>query len=207
MCNLYSHTTAQEAMRQLFAPLLVVDRLGNLAPQTEIYPDYAAPIVRNGDDGLEMVMSRWGLPTPPQFLIGKKTDRGVTNVRNTKSPHWRRWLGPSHRCLVPMTAFAEPHAVHGGNAWFTLAEGRPAFFAGLQVPGWTSIRKVKDGDTTDDLFGFLTTEPNAEVAAVHPKAMPVILTEPNDWALWLAAPWQDAAHLQRPLPDNQLLCR
>ena len=35
--------------------------------------------------------------------------------------------------------------------------------------------KVKEGETTNDLFAFLTTEPNAEVGAIHPKAMPVIL--------------------------------
>ena len=38
------------------------------------------------------------------------------------------------------------------------------------------MRKVKEGETTNDLFGFLTTEPNKEVGAIHPKAMPVILT-------------------------------
>lgn len=204
MCNLYSQTTAQEAMRQLFAGMDLADHLGNLAPMPEIYPDYRAPIIRNATGGFELVMARWGMPTPPQFLVGKKTDRGVTNIRNTKSPHWRRWLGPAHRCLVPMNAFAEPNTVSGGNAWFQVAGGRPAFFAGLQVPGWTSTRKVKDGESVDDLFGFLTTDPNAEVAAVHPKAMPVILTEPDDWALWLAAPWSDAAGLQRALPDGAL---
>ena len=204
MCNLYTQTTAQEAMRQLFDPLPMVDRLGNLAPSAEIYPDYPAPIVRNGLDGFEMVMARWGLPTPSQFLVGKKTDRGVTNVRNTKSAHWRRWLGPQNRCLVAMDAFAEPNSMEGGNAWFALADGKPAFFAGVQVPGWTSVRKIKDGPTTDDLFAFLTTEPNAEVAAVHPKAMPVILTDPADWAIWLSAPWADAAALQRPRRDGVL---
>jgi putative SOS response-associated peptidase YedK len=204
VCNLYSLTRAQDAMRQLFAALDYDDRLGNLAPLPEIYPDYTAPVLRSGTDGLEMVMARWGLPTPPQFLIGKKTDRGVTNVRNTASPHWRRWLGVPNRCLVPFTAFAEPNGREGGNIWFAFEDDRPAFFAGLQVPGWKSVRKVKDGETTDDLFAFLTTDPNAEVRAVHPKAMPVILTDPNEWRIWLTAPWGDARLLQRPLPDEAL---
>ena len=204
VCNLYTMTRAQDAMRQLFADQDVSDRLGNLAPMPGIYPDYAAPIVRNAGDGLEMVMARWGLPTPPQFLMGKNADRGVTNVRNTASPHWRRWLGTAHRCLVPFTSFAEPHAFGAGNVWFTVADDRAAFFAGIHVPGWKSVRKVKDGETTDDLFAFLTTDANADVRAVHPKAMPVILTDPAEWSTWLTAPWPDAARLQRPLPDGVL---
>jgi putative SOS response-associated peptidase YedK len=203
VCNLYNQTTAQEAMRQVFAPRGLIDHAGNLPPSAEIYPDQKAPIVRIGQNGLELVMARWGLPTPPQYLVGKKTDRGVTNVRNTKSPHWRRWLGPEHRCLVPFDAFAEPRQ-GGGNAWFKITDGRPAFFAGLHVPGWTSVRKMKDGETTDDLYGFLTTEPNAVVGAVHPKAMPVILTEPEDWEAWLSAPWAEASRMQRPLPDRSM---
>lgn len=203
VCNLYTQTRAQDAMRQLFAPRSLIDRVGNLAPQEEIYPDYLAPIVREGREGRELVMARWGLPTPPQYLIGKKTDRGVTNVRNTRSPHWRRWLGPEHRCLVPFDAFAEPKLC-GGNAWFRIADDRPAFFAGFCVPGWTSVRKLKDGETTDDLFGFLTTSPNAEVAPVHPKAMLVILTEAEEWEAWLSAPWSEALALQRPLANGRL---
>jgi putative SOS response-associated peptidase YedK len=205
VCNLYDHTRAQDAMRQLFAGLEYHDRAGNLPEQLEIFPDYQAPIIRNAPDGLELVKARWGLPTPPQFLIGKKTDRGVTNVRNTASPHWRRWLGPEYRCLVPMTRFAEPDHANGGNVWFALADDRPAFFAGIQVPGWTSVRKVKDGETTDDLFAFLTCEPNTEVRAVHPKAMPVLLTDPVEWRTWLSASWRDAAGLQRPLSDGVLV--
>lgn len=204
MCNLYNHTRAQDAMRQLFQPLVFHDRVGNLPEQPEIYPDYLAPIIRNASDGMELVKARWGLPTPQQFLVGKKTDRGVTNVRNVASPHWRRWLGPEFRCLVPVNRFAEPDSVNGGNVWFAMADDRPAFFAGLQVPGWTSTRKLKEGETTDDLFGILTCEPNAEVRAVHPKAMPVLLTTVEEWQTWMTAPSYQALGLQRPLPDGQL---
>jgi putative SOS response-associated peptidase YedK len=49
--------------------------LGNLAPLPEVYPDRLAPIVRNTAEGRELAMARWGLPTPPVFLKGKKTDR------------------------------------------------------------------------------------------------------------------------------------
>ena len=42
------------------------DRTGNLPPLPGIYPDQQAPIVRTGEDGArELVMARWGLPTPP----------------------------------------------------------------------------------------------------------------------------------------------
>src|SRR5208282_4108336 len=40
---------------------------------------------------------------------------------------------------------------------------------------WYLFGKVKEGETTNDLYGFLTTAPNSEVKAIHPKAMPVIL--------------------------------
>ncbi|MCE6949532.1 SOS response-associated peptidase [Cereibacter sphaeroides] len=206
MCNLYSQTRAQDAMRQLFSGQEILDSLGNLPPQPEIYPDQQAPIVRAGTSGgLEFAMARWGLPTPPQYLVGRKVDRGVTNVRNAISPHWRRWLGRGNRCLVPLTSFAEPRGAGLGNAWFSHVRGAPMFFAGIHVPGWTSVRKLKDGETTDDLFAFLTTVPNTEVAAVHPKAMPVIVTHPSEWKIWLEADWREARLLQRPLPDESLM--
>ncbi len=58
----------------------------------------------------------------------------------------------------------------------------------------------KEGETTNDLFAFLTTEPNREVGAVHPKAMPVILTTPAEINFWMDAPAPIALALQRHCP-------
>ena len=132
-------------------------------------------------------------------LQGKRTDPGVTNIHNVKSPHWRRWLGPENRCLVPFTSFSENEVLPDGRrppVWFALGQERPlACFAGIWAPGWTSVRKLKEGEVAADLFGFLTTEPNAEVGAVHPKAMPVILTTHEECSIWMSAPATEALAL------------
>ena len=64
------------------------------------------------------------------------------------------------------------------------------------------MRKVKEGETTNDFYAFLTVEPNREVGAVHPKAMPVVLTTADEWETWLTALTPEALKLQRPLADG-----
>jgi len=206
MCNLYSITKGQQAIRDLAGAMR--DLTGNLPMLPGVFPDYSAPIVRTAVDGVrELAMARWGMPSPAFAIAGKKTDPGVTNIRNVKSPHWRRWLGVESRCIVPFTSFAENEVLPDGSrppVWFAFDDSRPlAFFAGIWTR-WTSVRKVREGETTNDLFGFLTTEPNAIVGAVHAKAMPVILTKPDEIEMWMSAPAPEALKLQRALPDDAL---
>ena len=80
MCNLYSLTKGQAAIRDQFAP-----------------------IVRNSGDGeRELIMARWAMPGPLQH-----GGRPVTNIRNVSSPHWQGWLRAKNRSIVPATSFCE----------------------------------------------------------------------------------------------------
>lgn len=232
MCNLFNQTTNQQAMIDIAKSF--DDFLGNLEPSIDIWPDYQAAVIRNGLNGRrEGVKMRWGLPSSSQAIFQNATkradklrtkgkevdfpallkmepDSGTTNVRNTNSRHWTRWLSVPNRCIVPVTSFAEPDPANKGtgptpNAWFALNDDRPLmFFAGIWVPQWESVRKVREGLTTNDLFGFLTTEPNDVVGAVHQKAMPVLLTTADEVEAWLTRPWDEARVVQRPLPNGTL---
>lgn len=229
MCNLYAMMRSRAAVAALVRAMS--DRNHNQPPMAGIYPDYAAPVVLRGEDGArEMRDLRWGMPSSKKALfdaaakradklrakgqavdfdelLRMEPDKGTTNIRNTASQHWRPWLGPASRCLVPFTSFSEPDQVGGSlqPVWFALGEDRPlAFFAGVWTP-WGCVRKIKTGWEDCELYGFLTTDANEEVAAYHAKAMPVILTEPAEWDLWLSdAPWAEVRQLQRPLPDGTL---
>ncbi|WP_311044744.1 SOS response-associated peptidase family protein [Rhizobium sp. NLR12b] len=233
VCNLYRVMSNQEAIRAITRTM--VDSTGNMEPQQEIWPDRMAPIVRNTPAGRELANVRWGLPSSSKALFDATTKRadglrkkgepvdfdellkmepdgGTTNVRNVESKHWKRWQGIDFRCVVPFTSFAEPNPANkpeGGrtpNAWFAADPSHPLmFFAGIWVPEWESVRKVKEGLTVNDLFGFLTTEPNGVVEPVHQKAMPVILANSDEVETWLTAPWDEARQLQRPLRDDQLI--
>jgi putative SOS response-associated peptidase YedK len=198
-------TKNQDAIRRLFN--IRRDSTGNLPLFPAIFPDNPAPVIRVNDGERELTLMRWGMPPPPQY-----PSPPITNIRNTKSPHWRRWLGPANRCLVPVTSFSEyapeknPATGKKDVVWFAIDNRRPLFaFAGIWTP-WNGARGTKAKPIEGDhlLYGFLTNMANAVVSPIHPKAMPVILHE-RDWETWLTAPVPDALALQQPWPDDQLM--
>ncbi len=219
MCNLYAMTRGRSEVAALARAMN--DRNNNQPPMPGVYPDYAAPVIVNADDGArEMRDMRWGMPTSKRALLDAATrradalrkkgaefdfaellkmepDKGVTNVRNTMNDrgvtnaHWRPWLGPANRCLIPFTSFAEPDQDHERTrqpVWFALDETRPlAFFAGLWTPH-ACVRMKSKGWEEIEAFGFLTTEPAEPVKTFHAKAMPVILTQAAEFTGKIIAP-------------------
>jgi putative SOS response-associated peptidase YedK len=177
MCNLYSITKNVDAIRRLFGA--TNSQVGNLPSLPGIFSDYPAPIVRNDSEGdREIVMARWGMPTSPvalmeatkkraakleakgqsvdfKGLLRLEPDSGVTNIRNTSSRHWQRWLGPENRCLVPFTSFSEYDTIDGKKVpvWFAIERERPLLaFVGISTIGFACAkrRKARSPRTSSD---------------------------------------------------------
>jgi len=85
--------------------------------------------------------------------------------------------------------------------WFARPDGAPMFFAGIwrDWPGDCGPG-AKPVAGPHRIFAFLTCEPNGEVAPIHPKAMPVVLS-PAEAHAWLA----EVLALQKPLADDELV--
>ena len=210
MCNRYANKSTLSELRRLMElidlDLVATSATANLG-QEDVYPDQDASVLRPSSEGrIELAKLRWGFPE------AKPKARPITNIRNLNSSWWRNVNGqflmqPEYRCLVPLTAFAEPPFK---PTWFGKPDQSTAFFAGIWRP-WHGERLMPvegkkrrqriEGDY--ELFSFLTTEANSIVRPVHEKAMPVILTEPDEWKEWLSG-GKETLNLQRPLSNEQL---
>ncbi|ESQ78470.1 SOS response-associated peptidase family protein [Asticcacaulis sp. YBE204] len=214
MCNRYRNDRATAALFSDFAKIEEFSDHGRNMPfKTELFPNYPAPIIRRqSEGGLVLDEALWGMPTPPEYLVTptgkpKSYDSGVTNIRNLKSPHWRRWFGLEHRCLVPFTAFSENHDVTKAYHWFGFTAEPPATacFAGVSDVLDRQIKAKDPAPTQGRFYAFLTMEPNDVVRPVHRKAMPLILTTPEDCRAWLTAPWAEVAQFQKRTVTSDVL--
>lgn len=209
VCNLYRFEPAQYAFDFKIHP-----SAGNPAPDY-VGADSDGPVIVNMPEGRELTRMRWGFPPDEEFNKAGKRNKPRTNIRKVsyRARVWPLWMLPAEqRCLVPFERFAEPiprdHG--GGNAWFETATEH-SFFAGVWRHWSGNSRLVpvegkKNRQRTQadlNLFAILTTDANSVVAPVHPKAMPVVLTEPEECDAWLAG-GEGSFSLQRPLADDLL---
>jgi putative SOS response-associated peptidase YedK len=202
MCNRYRLTAKQAEIAAAFgaySPYAPDETfpVPDIFPTGNKTPFYGTVIVQSGSERTIERME-WGVPTqvPSKRDPAIKLTKYVTNVRNLSSSFWRSMLtNPAQRCLVPVTSFSEYGIAPGEDGkkplhWFDVPS-RPIFaFAGI----W---RPTERGSA----YGFLTTEPNAMVAPIHPKAMPVMLDD-GDYDLWLNGSWERAQSLVAPYPSQ-----
>ncbi len=186
MCNLYTQTSAPEAMRQLFAglsmPLGFPEGIPNLQPRDICITD-PAPIVRGAEPGYELVVRRWSWPGP----AGKP----VYNFRSDGREF------TSGRCLIladgfyEFTAPEDPKQKRKVRWRFSDPDGAILGIAGL-------VRAARD---IGEAFTMLTTEPGPDVAPYHSRQVAVL--PPASWRSWLdgSAP---ASELIRPLAPGTL---
>ena len=190
-------------MRRLFR--FRRDLTGNLPPLPGIFPDGMAAVVRTGADGeRELAMLRWGMPCPPAYG-GRPSPTSATPRARTGGAGSVRRTAASCRSRASANTPTPSRARRRRGSPGTRA-GRSLAFAGIWTT-WRGTRGTKANPVEGEhqLFGFLTTEANAVVATMHPKAMPVILRNEAEFDGWLTTPADVALVLQRPLPDDELM--
>jgi putative SOS response-associated peptidase YedK len=79
----------------------VVNRyVGNLAPMPGVFPDYAAPIVRNAD-GRELATARWGTPSSQHALMEATKKRAAKLEAKGKTVDFKECSGWSRTAARP----------------------------------------------------------------------------------------------------------
>ena len=162
MCNNYRlHIPANQLaapFRDAGRTLVFPGGLPNLEPADYSIGD-AAPVVTQGPDGAQLLMTRWAWKSP--------TGKPVFNFRSDG-----RSFGDSIRCLIPADGFyefTEPKVQGKKTKWLFTMAGHPWFWiAGV----------IKNG-----AFAMLTTAPGPDVAPYHDRQ--IVLLPPSAGARWL----------------------
>lgn len=197
MCGRYTLSSPGEAIAELFE-LAAAPRL---EPRYNIAPTQECAVVRQGEQGRELRMLRWGLvpywavdPSGAGRLINARSETAASKPSFESS--FRR-----RRCLVPADGFFEWRRLGGRRQPYLvrLRGGPPFAFAGL----WD--RWVPHQGEPLESFTILTTVPNPRVARLHDR-MPVILA-PASHPRWLDPAERDPARLEpllAPVPEDRV---
>jgi hypothetical protein len=144
------------------------------------------------------------MPRPPR--VGGPP---VTNIRNTSSPHWRGWLRPENRCLVPANSLPSTRrrrpprrARRTSFGSRSMRAARLFCFAGI----WTEF-KGERGTILKSIpglhlgYGFLTKRP---CRANPPQGNAGDIDNERGARCLDVRVLDEAKALKRPLPDDAL---
>ena len=161
--------------------------------------------MRNQPDGRELTMARWGMPSPVFALKGKKSIWASPMSARGPNPRtggagWGSRAGVSYPSRFWRTR--SPDGTHP-PVWFALMDPAARFLCGhLDALYFRSEDKGRRDDQRHFRVSRTRTR-NKVVGAIHPKAMPVILTgTQGNRHLDDGATRGKALKLQRPLPDD-----
>lgn len=161
VCNNYKLEVPAAQLAMAFGePLQYPGGVPNLEPRADIRIGDTAPVVVQGDGGLELRTIQWAWRSPQ--------GRPVFNFRSEG-----RDFSSSRRCLIPADGFYEftdPKPGHKRKTkWlFTRADQDWFWIAGV-------IR--------DDAFAMLTAEPGPDVAPYHDRQ--IVTLSQSDGSAWL----------------------
>jgi putative SOS response-associated peptidase YedK len=212
MCGRFSTNANLDALLELLGvdgagvPLAeIIGARANIAPSESIAVVANRPVTEHAR---QVELFSWGLV--PFWTKDAQRGRRPFNVRAEsllERPGFHSLIA-RHRAVVPAAGFYEWKAAADGKKrakktpyFLRRADGMPMALAAV----WETYADAESGARTQTC-AIVTTEPNAEVRAIHER-MPVIL-EPASLDRWLAANEVTPASLRdllRPPPDGALL--
>jgi putative SOS response-associated peptidase YedK len=189
MPGLYSFRKTPDETRNLFDFL----EKPEFPPRPYVAPGGPMAVVRMEQGARHFALVHWGfIPSWAKEVKPFKNARAETVI---EKPSFRNAM-KRRRCLIPADGFYE---------WKGEPRKKQAFFFhrpdnGLLAFGglWENWMATNGSEIETGLI--ITTEPNLEVSAIHPR-MPVVIA-PQDFEIWLNGEVQDAAPLMRPAPDG-----
>lgn len=193
MCNLYSVRASAEEVATHFGATVSAP----LDARYEITPGAPGLVVREAHRGRVVQALRWGFPYPQSHWRPGHPARSkpVNLVANLTSPMWDHMVpDPRYRCLIPLTAFAEPDGTPGSmtRTWYSIPD-EPIF-------AWAGFcRNTQEGPA----YAGMTCDSNPAVAPLNPR-MPVLL-RPDEYDRWLHGSVEDVIAFQfRQYPAERL---
>ena len=122
MCNLYTVRKSAGEIANHFG----IDDVPDLAIPDETKPGGPGIIVRGPPGRRAMQRLAWGFPRPQTDNAGQPLHpKPVNLVADLTNPMWDKMVpDPRYRCLIPVTAFAQPDGPRGSmtRTWFSVTD-------------------------------------------------------------------------------------